>query len=655
MSSRDDTFPIERLTGTLRNPLRLIQLRRSERGPVGTRTRLLRIAVIGASVTATALALFAVSNAVDASASVSFVSPAEGSALNNTATIASSSTSCALSAPNGPFSFAPGFTGSAEPSSSLSLPDAPAQYFYVGASDGSSPQTSSSWLQDLSVPATNTQNTSVSIGESTSNEGSFSVGGNSNVAVAGIGISNYSVVQSFSATGGTPSPDAESSNTASLAGASLNLSYYVPSSGDVVVILVGGQGTGLVGTDESALSTLVDDTYSECGSNVLASVAIFAGSPGTGRFHADFSSTSFYTNNGTTLGAEAYVLQPSSVSSPTRPSAPFNVAATAMSKTVGVSWLAPQSVGGSVVTHYTVTAEPGGETCRDEVPQTQSCTVRGLKNGVAYSFSVTASNAVGTGPPSAAIEDIVPRAGQDPKTIFDDQFSGRALSSAWLLARGSNESSTNDEEECYSPKNVSVKGDALRELAEVGSSCGADCPQWSNVICPYTSGGVQWSHLAFTYGTVTVRAKFSGGSGTWPAIWLLGSQCQHPSWLDANCNWPAPGANEIDIAEDLYSNHSRINEQIHTQVNGGSIFQPDCEAPVSEVNEKWHTYTLVWAPGSLTWYVDGAQTCQMTTSIPSTPMFLIINTAVGGIGAGTVRNSTLPQTTEIAYVRVTQP
>jgi hypothetical protein len=34
-------------------------------------------------------------------------------------------------------------------------------------------------------------------------------------------------------------------------------------------------------------------------------------------------------------------------------------------------------------------------------------------------------------------------------------------------------------------------------------------------------------------------------------------------------------------------------------------------------------------------------------------MFLIINTAVGGIGAGPVKNSTLPQTTDVDYVRVT--
>jgi beta-glucanase (GH16 family) len=164
---------------------------------------------------------------------------------------------------------------------------------------------------------------------------------------------------------------------------------------------------------------------------------------------------------------------------------------------------------------------------------------------------------------------------------------------------------------------------------------------------------VQWSTLSFTYGTVTVRAKMAGGSGTWPAIWLLGADCQNPSWLASySCNWPSPGSNEIDIAEVLGSNHSRVNEQIHTTQSDGTYFLPNCDPAVN--NLAWHTYTLVWAPGSLTWKVDGVQTCQMTTLVPSTPMFLIINTAVGGVGAAQVDTSTLPQETQVEYVRVTK-
>jgi hypothetical protein len=50
--------------------------------------------------------------------------------------------------------------------------------------------------------------------------------------------------------------------------------------------------------------------------------------------------------------------------------------------------------------------------------------------------------------------------------------------------------------------------------------------------------------------------------------------------------------------------------------------------------------------------IDGVTTCVLTSPIPSTPMFMIIDTAVGGDGGGQIVNSTLPQTTQVDYVRV---
>jgi beta-glucanase (GH16 family) len=257
--------------------------------------------------------------------------------------------------------------------------------------------------------------------------------------------------------------------------------------------------------------------------------------------------------------------------------------------------------------------------------------------------------------PSRPIEisSDVKRSASDVATIFDDEFSGHTLPTTWSVAQGSNQS--NAERECYRPGNVSVSGGFLNETAVVGRTCGAYCPPTSTNLCPFISGGVQWANFSFTYGTVTVRAKFAGGIGAWPAIWLLGSNCQQPSWLTSTCDWPSPGSDEIDIAEILGSNDRRVNEAIHTEDSYGSDVDPRCEPLVSAANKQWHTYSLIWAPDSLTWKIDGVQTCQMTTSIPTTPMFLIINTAVGGTGAGRVEPSTLPQTTEIDYVRVTQP
>ena len=71
-----------------------------------------------------------------------------------------------------------------------------------------------------------------------------------------------------------------------------------------------------------------------------------------------------------------------------------------------VSWQAPVSDGGSPVTGYVVTASPGDGSC--STTGALSCTVTGLTNGAAYTFTVTASNAAGTSPPSAPSSPVTP-------------------------------------------------------------------------------------------------------------------------------------------------------------------------------------------------------------------------------------------------------
>ena len=213
-----------------------------------------------------------------------------------------------------------------------------------------------------------------------------------------------------------------------------------------------------------------------------------------------------------------------------------------------------------------------------------------------------------------------------PPPMFDDEFQGSTLSSAWTAVADPGDAS-NQEQECFSPQNVTVTGGMLEEEAEVGSIAKCYCPPApaSTKPCGYISGAVQWTSLSFTYGTVSVRAKLSGGKGTWPAIWLLGTKCQSPTWLENNCAWPAPGSNEIDIAEILQSNLTKVNQQVHTENSSGASESPGCTASTSDVSQNWHTYSLIWAPGSLTWEIDGVPTCKITSYVPSTPMFMIIN------------------------------
>ncbi len=64
--------------------------------------------------------------------------------------------------------------------------------------------------------------------------------------------------------------------------------------------------------------------------------------------------------------------------------------------------------GGSPITGFTVTSSPGGVT---KTGASSPITVTGLTNGVSYTFTVKATNAIGTGPASAASASTLVTAG----------------------------------------------------------------------------------------------------------------------------------------------------------------------------------------------------------------------------------------------------
>jgi uncharacterized protein (TIGR02145 family) len=89
----------------------------------------------------------------------------------------------------------------------------------------------------------------------------------------------------------------------------------------------------------------------------------------------------------------------------TVPGAPIMGSATKGNAQASVTFSSPLTNGGSVITSYTVTSNPGGFAVSGI---SSPITVTGLTNGVGYTFSVTAENANGTGLPSASSNSVIP-------------------------------------------------------------------------------------------------------------------------------------------------------------------------------------------------------------------------------------------------------
>jgi beta-glucanase (GH16 family) len=239
----------------------------------------------------------------------------------------------------------------------------------------------------------------------------------------------------------------------------------------------------------------------------------------------------------------------------------------------------------------------------------------------------------------------------DYQLVWADEFAvdGIPDASKWVHETGRNKLGWyNNEKQYYSAprlENAKVQNGLLTITAR--KEARSDQPDWGGQAYSSTrlisAGKKDW-----TYGFFEIRAKLPCGKGTWPAIWMLGSQG----------GWPAGG--ELDIMEWVGSRPERMFSTVHTAAGSGGNGKGG-DAPVVDPCGTFHNYQMLWTAQQIQFALDGK--VHFTYKNAGTgsaawpfdlPQFMILNVAVGGDLGGAIDDSIFPVQMDIDYVRVYQ-
>lgn len=197
----------------------------------------------------------------------------------------------------------------------------------------------------------------------------------------------------------------------------------------------------------------------------------------------------------------------------------------------------------------------------------------------------------------------------------------------------------NNEQQYYRAENAIVEGGVLKITAKAQNFNGFN----------YTSARMHTEEkFEFTYGKVEIRAKLPTGSGTWPALWMLGSSY--------NEGTPWPGSGEIDIMEHVGNNQDVVQSALHYPGNSAGNAVVESTA-VPNASSEFHIYECIWSPNTIRFLIDGTlyHTFVNDGTLPfNADFFLIFNVAMGGNLGGTIAPGFVESSMEVDYVRVYQ-
>lgn len=133
--------------------------------------------------------------------------------------------------------------------------------------------------------------------------------------------------------------------------------------------------------------------------------------------------------------------------------------------------------------------------------------------------------------------------------------------------------------------------------------------------------------VQFTYGRLVFRAKLPAGSGTWPALWMLGADI-------STAGWPACG--EVDVMEHIGREPARVHSSIHTPSSFGNTSHTAIKT-VNTYNTEFHEYQVNWTPEKIEFSIDSVLLYTYSPQVKNAdtwpfnkPFFILMNVAMGG-------------------------
>jgi hypothetical protein len=231
--------------------------------------------------------------------------------------------------------------------------------------------------------------------------------------------------------------------------------------------------------------------------------------------------------------------------------------------------------------------------------------------------------------------------------VFEEEFNvnGAPDDNIWGYDIGTGDNGWgNGEQQYYTDRsdNVVVEDGVLKIIAKKENYMGSS----------YTSARLLTQNkFDFTYGKIEVKAKLPKGGGTWPAIWMLGSNF-------STVGWPACG--EIDIMEYVGNNPGTIQSALHNNSSFGNTVYHRSTA-ISNESDEYHVYSMIWSEEQISFYLDGERFYvyrpenRNASNWPyDKPQFLILNIAMGGALGGNIDPNFSSSEMEIDYVKIYQ-